>query len=199
MLTHLIKTGAVALPTTTVYTGQTNDDGHIAWNASPPTDYSGANGIRAGGKLGKITGSYVPFFRFPNITIPQGAVITSATFFVQDTGWTSGTADGIIRWKMEDADDVATGDANLFVMDDTIWNATLTTAYTDEALSGATDINVDITSTVQEIINRAGWASGNAMRLQGRVVTANSEGLVGYRYYNHASRGKLTINGYTVS
>jgi hypothetical protein len=176
----------------TINTGQTNDDGHIAWNASPPTDYSGANGIRMGGEAGKVTGSYVGFFRFPNITIPQGAIITSATFFVGYASWSSGTPDGVIRFKMEDADDVATGDANLFVMDDTIWNATLTTAYTDHTLSAA-NINIDVTTTVQEIINRASWASGNAMRLQGRVQTANSEGLVGFRYYSHASRGKLTI------
>ena len=176
-----------------IKTGQTRDDGHIKWDYSPPTYYSGANGIECGGGTGKVIGSVVPFFRFPNITVPQGSTISSALFFVKNFGWNSGTVDGVIRWRIEDADDVATGTSNLYVMDDTIWNATLTTAYTDQALNGQDDLNVDITTTVQEVINRGGWSSGNAMRLQGRTVTANSAGVTGFKYYGDVDRGKLTI------
>ena len=113
-------------------------------------------------------------FRFDGVEIPQGATIARA--WIQFTSAITiaggGTAAAVVDIYGEDADDAAaftTGAAN-------ISSRTQTTATVEWSLpesSGASAWTIgyrginqrtpDLATIVQEIVNRAGWAPGNAM------------------------------------
>lgn len=100
--------------------------------------------------------------RFINMNIPPGAVITSAVLEFQtdetDTGATSLT---IRAEDIDDAPGFTTGNSN-------ISNRTLTSAsasWNPPAWNtvGERHLSPDLTSVVQEIVDRGGWTSGNDM------------------------------------
>lgn len=96
-------------------------------------------------------------YRFLNVTIPQGATINSANLQYYVTSTTRDDNEQDVY--CEDVDDSATfttGASN-------ISSRTLTTAKTTVSADsvGVGFYTVSITSAVQEVINRAGWVSGN--------------------------------------
>ena len=103
--------------------------------------------------------------RFPSATIPQGSTINSATFTLRaDSTYSAGG--NVIRYHVscQAADNagalVATsGDLRASVRPRT----TASAVWTQTSVTGNTEYSVDITSAVQEVINRAGWVSGNAI------------------------------------
>lgn len=103
-------------------------------------------------------GVIVGFFRFLSVTIPQGTSITSAIFTANVTGIV-GTPN--TTWFGVDADNAAefADPGNLPS------NATTTTASVDGDPAGTGTRTFDLTTIVQEIIDRAGWVSGNALAL----------------------------------
>lgn len=103
--------------------------------------------------------------RFTNVTIPQGATINSATFQMRaNASYNAGS--NVIKYHVsgQAADNAATFAiaANM-----TTTNRPRTTAvsadWTQTSVTGGTWYSIDVTSVVQEIINRAGWTSGNAL------------------------------------
>ena len=100
--------------------------------------------------------------RFPNVTVPQGATINSATLTVDVPSTSSDTPNGV-TWYGE----LATDAAAFTTTASDITNRSLTTATTvwSGANIGAGDHDLTVTSIVQEIVNQGGWASGNAMAL----------------------------------
>ncbi len=98
--------------------------------------------------------------RFTNVTIAKNENIISATLTIRFE-YRYGTGDLKIRTKGIDEDDTGDFNSNPFVREST-------TASTDNQTNiPANDrLNVDITSQVQEIVNRGGWASGHAMGFQ---------------------------------
>lgn len=96
------------------------------------------------------------FFRFLNVTVPQGAVASEATLTLNITGVT-GTPDTTLYGV--DVDDAAAfaDPGNLPSA------ATRTTASADPDPAGAGSKVITVTDIVQEILDRAGWASGNDM------------------------------------
>lgn len=100
--------------------------------------------------------------RFTSVTVPQGATINSATLrlVVNNTGSNSGSS-GFGTWYGDDVDDAAAWSSGSAPQSITKTTASAT------ALGSTTDgqiFNHDIASIVQEIVDRAGWASGNDMR-----------------------------------
>lgn len=102
--------------------------------------------------------------RFQNVAVPQGATILSAE--IQLTANTTNTGDNTSSIFGEDADDAAqyTSDAS------NISGRTYTTASASWVIGdwagndrGGAQLTPDISAIVQEIVDRAGWASGNAM------------------------------------
>lgn len=110
--------------------------------------------IVAAGSDGGV--SFSAFFRFLNVTVPQGATIDSATLTVLITD-VSGAPDTTLYGV--DVDDAAAfaDPGNLPSA------ATKTTASADPDPAGTGTKVITITTIVQEIVDRAGWASGNAM------------------------------------
>ena len=134
-------------------------------------------------------------FRFDGVEIPQGATITSAwiQFTSAVTIVNGGTAAAVVDIYGEDADDAAA-----FTTDAAdISSRTQTTATVEWSLpesSGASAWTIgdrgtnqrtpDLATIVQEIVDRANWASGNAMAftfqhdgvgLGSRVVVAQDD------------------------
>jgi hypothetical protein len=131
-------------------TGQSDD-----WN----TVFGNLFGFEVGRENIPPTYDFSGALRFTSVNVPQGATITEAILgiYVFDKG--SGTADTEAKiWGMDEDN---TGSFSSDPM-----GRTKTTAY-DEAhwslppLGGRSNHN--ITSIVQEIVNRGGWSSGNAM------------------------------------
>lgn len=132
-----------------------NDDGqesltYTNWNAR-----TGANVTWYTGNFGG-TAIYNGGVRFQTVAIPQGSTINSATLtinLVVEIGTPTATIYG------DDVDSAAA------------WSntsrpsqITQTTASASFAPSGTGDKTIDVASIVQEIVNRAGWVSGNDMR-----------------------------------
>jgi len=96
--------------------------------------------------------------RFTNVTIPQGSTINSA--YLTLTGYTNeSTPQVYTRFYGLDEDNTAD-----FTSDPI--SRPQTAAYTDWDFSAVVyqqEYTIDVTSIVQEIINRAGWGSNNAL------------------------------------
>jgi len=113
----------------------------------------------AGVLTGQLLGSnYDSFVRFINIALTQGQTITSATFEITKVRTTS-TADIKFRTYGIDEDNTADfgGDPS---------GRSLTTAYNQKTQSANTNyfnFSDDWTDQVQEIVDKVGWSSGNAM------------------------------------
>jgi len=131
------------------------DDGH---STSAPAFSSTASGVI----FGNDGNSADAFFRFQNVTIPQGANISAATIQFQALT-TRSTATCQVKIFCNAADNAtAPTDRTSHV------NKTRTTAFSDwnPVPVQTADLNYttpDFSSAVQEVINRAGWASGNAL------------------------------------
>jgi hypothetical protein len=105
--------------------------------------------------------------RFTGVTIAQGATINSANFILNvQSGWDAAALGRVIKYYVsaEAADNAAalasTG-ANLTSTNRP--RTTATTAWTQNTTTTASDQTASITAVVQEIVNRAGWSSGNAI------------------------------------
>ena len=100
--------------------------------------------------------------RFPNVTVPQGATINSATLTVNVPSTINDTPAGV-TWYGE----LATNAAAFTTTASDITNRARTSATTVWSGTdiGTGDHDLTVTSIVQEIVNQGGWASGNAMAL----------------------------------
>ncbi len=119
-----------------------------------PIGLFGANETALGGQM-----------RFTNVTIPQGATIDTAYLTLKSSGSDSGTtANSRVRGKNVDnaTIDTTTGgfEAPPFTTAVVDWDSIA--AWTE----GTNYNSPEIKTVIQEIVNRAGWASGNAMVIQ---------------------------------
>ncbi len=116
-------------------------------------------------------------FRFLIVTIPQGATIDAASLLLWPQGTASDDASMVI-WG-EDADDTVTfaSSAGNKVNDRVLTTANV--AWSADSLgTGAFVSSPDIKSIIQEIVDRASWASGNSIVLPCYGVNGTSKNLV---------------------
>jgi len=113
--------------------------------------------------FGKFTGGEIRDggARFTNVTIPRGATITAATMTLNAFSSRSEISANVII-RLEDADSPAapTSEAD--------WNGRTFTSALESWTVPATTAGVDFTtpdfiSAMQEVVDRPGWTSGNAM------------------------------------
>lgn len=101
-------------------------------------------------------------FRFTNITIPQGAEILEAK--VTFTARSSYSGDSSVEVYAEDIDDSPT-----FSSGNTPHDRTKTTAkapWTIPPTTGGVEFETpELKDVIQEVVNRSGWASGNALSI----------------------------------
>jgi hypothetical protein len=104
-------------------------------------------------------------FRFDDVDVPNGARIKSARIHATSAG---GTADGEANYSLhlENVDDSAlltageTPSARTFLAESVLWSIDAATWAT---YTGAAFWAPEVTSMVQDVVDRSGWASGNAM------------------------------------
>jgi hypothetical protein len=130
-------------------------------------------------------------FRFPGVTIPNMSVITSAVLTLYFTNSAKDDPDHDIYGEADD-------DAAAFqAITDDISSRQITTATVNWESSNlgapGSFVSPDITSVVQEIVNRAGWASGNALAI---LISGSAPGSdMQVEHFDHASSNtpKLTV------
>ena len=124
-----------------------------------------ANTSQLAGADGASLYQYGGGMRFLNVTIPQGATINTAYLTLRARAATSAnTVNSRISAEKQDNPATFADDAAAF---DTRW-ANRTTARVDWDNIPAWTADIDynspsIVSVIQEIVNRAGWSSGNAI------------------------------------
>lgn len=117
-----------------------------------------------GNRVGEATGDYDMGMSWPNVTIPSGSTISSATVEVY-MKWHSAGSDIVTRMQGFDVDDMA-----VFSSSNRPSQIAQTTAFVDRTYTDASDFATntwlsldDCTAIIQEIIDRGGWASGQAL------------------------------------
>jgi len=137
-------------------------------------------------------------WRFTGVTIPNAATITSAVLNLYSSGTGTGTT-ALAKFFGEAADNPATFSNSTALKPE---GRTRTTAYVTKsftvanwAATGFDKEYVDVTSLVQEIVNRGGWASGNSLVLVAHDNGSSNNNYIGHSTYDSASsRGaKLSI------
>lgn len=103
--------------------------------------------------------------RFTNVTIAQGATINSATFILtaQATYNAGGnTVSYLVSGQANDNAPALATSTNIQTSSRPRTTA-VSAAWNQTSVVVDTEYSIDVTSVVQEIINRAGWVSGNAI------------------------------------
>jgi hypothetical protein len=133
------------------------DDGYISSSGNAFTN----TGLAV--NLGEYNQRFDSFVRFPNVIVPKNAVILSA-YVVYIARYDGANTDCITKMYFNDVDNATAP---------TTWsqyhNLASTTAEVPwtitPVLAGGFYTSPDIKSLVQEIVDRPGWSSGNAMML----------------------------------
>ena len=132
--------------------GTTADDGYGREYSYWRTNKVVSKRLTGGGKYSG--------WRFTTVDVPNAATITSATLTVNVTS-KNATGTGTIKGQATDsAGSWADFSAN---SPGTMSGTTATTSYSVPASTGSQAI--DVTTIVQEIVNRAGWAANNDIRI----------------------------------
>lgn len=129
--------------------------------------------------------------RFLNVTIPQGATINSATLevYIATTSYDDPHID--IYGEDQDNAGVFTTAAN------NIQNRTRTTAKVDwdgTGIGTGWETLPDVATLIQEIVNRAGWSSGNALAILFDGMTSVALRFRQWDYSTHTLGAKLAID-----
>lgn len=133
---------------------------------------------------------YTAGARFLNVTVPNGATISSATFKLTPQATYNAGSNVIKYWVSAQAADnpgtFTTTGGNLNSTNRPRTTAAATWTQTSVTVNVAQ--SVDITSVIQEIVNRAGWASGNAIVI---LVDTHADTTTGewqdYYAYDHTT------------
>lgn len=168
--------------TTTFTVSASADDGHVSKStssASIPTSgwgspsTSGSN-LTIGAQEDydnwpNYAKHYLGFFRFQNITIAQGATIASAYFKPYQSSYASTPL--VIHGIDKDNASAPSAGSELAASNFTSANVNFT-----PSVGSAQKTSPDIKTIIQEIVNRSGWSSGNAMMLAVVTQTASYAG-----------------------
>jgi len=137
--------------------------------------------------VGEFSGTIHSGMRFINVTVPQGATINSADITTYGEYNSTGTpAARWYAWANDNAGRFSTGG-------DLPSTVTKTTAFTTFTMSTG-DIAHSITSVIQEIINRAGWVSGNAINMIAFDNGSSDPSVQGWLGHNDGSPSLLEID-----
>ena len=129
-----------------------------------------------------IYSHYIGFFRFQNITVAQGATISSAYLKPYKSGYPDRTA----SMKGISQDNVSAPTAGSDLAASSFTTAGITNVVTGTGSGQIT--SPDIKDIVQEIVDRAGWSSGNSMMFALWIQLASSNTiLLNLRSFDYSS------------
>ena len=114
--------------------------------------------------------------RFPNLNIPQGVTITNAyiEFTPRDDGQTINTGNPTITIRAQNADNAATFSTTTNDVSSRAATAASVSWSPANWVLGTPAQTSNISSVVQAVVNRAGWASGNSMAFVMSGAAANN-------------------------
>ena len=143
-----------------------------------------------------IYGTLQSVTRFQNVTVPKNATINSATYTITEKDKNVGTYTTNTKIRAQAVDDAAAPSST-----NKPSGMTLTSAGVDFDVDSSTWVDnqesaITITSVIQEIVNRAGWASGNDINIVivDDGTTAGDKNLGFYDYAGSTSKAaKLSI------
>ena len=131
--------------------------------------------------------------RWQSVNIPNAATITSAKlslYMTIDNGTLSANIRGIdedntLTWASDNRPSQRTKTTSTITANEANWNNWSTGSW----------IDIDITSVIQEIVDRAGWAANNALAIviENTGVATNRIIFRSYEYDVHALGAKLDI------
>ena len=108
--------------------------------------------------------------RFQNTVVEQGVTISSATLRLY---YESGSAAFVGTLYGNDVDDASAWSGS--VIPSSVTKTTASASMTVPSVSFLDPVDFDVTDIVQEIVNRGGWASGNALAIVGDVAGVTAE------------------------
>jgi type IV pilus assembly protein PilY1 len=126
--------------------------------------YDDASFATSSTRMGRATYGYDAFLRFTSVTIPPGSTIDTAVLKVACAIASSATTMRLKVYACDEDNAAAPTDAAEAVADPR------TTAGVDWDVSGSWSLNTwydspDISAVIQEVVDRGGWSSGNALML----------------------------------
>lgn len=169
----------------------------IAADADDALWWSGGYTTNIGVTIGNTGAANNNFLRYINVTVPKNATINSAKLTLRSNGaYANNTVNARIRAVAEDNPAAPTtfADANGRTRTSASANWPAIPAWTN----GNDYDTPDFAAVVQEIVNRSGWASGNAMLLY--IEDNGTTGLswrTAYSYYLNSSLSPLLTIDYT--
>ena len=140
------------------------------------------------------------FLRFTTIDIAQGATISSAKIQMKYSGFESNSVGESVSISAEDVDDASAPTSGSEVIDATLTSASV--SWTIPSMSSGTYYDSsDITTVIQEIVNRPSWAANNDINI---ILHNSSTGGNWYaRWWSHnkgaAHASKLVVEYSTSS
>lgn len=158
----------------TLYPAASNDD--ATWFTGQSGDLGLASSVLI---LGRVGSDYHSVIRFPSVAIPFGSTILSAVLTLRcpttdNTGLTcNGTISGEDTDTAAEITTCAQAEALVLTSANVAWNDI--PAWTQ----GTFYDTPSLTEIIQEIVNRAGWVSGNNLRL---VLRNNASSSLAFRY-----------------
>lgn len=136
-------------------------NGTIVSSADDALEQAGSSVINGANLTSDATTDYIGL-RFQNVTIPQGANVSTATITVEIANTTYDDPDVDIYGQAADnAAAFTTGASN-------VSGRTATSAvvqWTATGIGAGQKTTLNIASVIGEIVGRAGWASGNALAI----------------------------------
>jgi hypothetical protein len=105
--------------------------------------------------------------RFTGVSVANGATISSASFSMkaQATYSSPGTISYLVSGHASDNSTAFTVSGGLLNTTNRPRTTAVSAAWDKTVTVSGTRYSIDVTSVVQELVNRAGWASGNAMSM----------------------------------
>lgn len=154
----------------TVSVPSANDDGTVTPGIFLP------GGIGNRNLVGNYSGSYPcsNFYRFTNVTIPQGSTINSAYLELVISSYNGGDMNLNIYADKSTNSSQISSDTDYYARTRTTANSGTWNIGTPGA--GATIQSPSLASVVQEIVNQGGWVSGNALTLLCDYITSAHSG-----------------------
>jgi len=152
---------------------------------------------------GQYTGYSAPFitgvFRFANVSIPQGTVISSAYLRVQ--AYLNGTGNSKFTIQGEDYDSSDVLYDGEWLADRTLTTASATWTVSSAWVMDGVYTSPDLKTIVQEIVDRPGWSSGNALSIHlrnalssgGYQIPFSKEGVAAQAAYGSYSSAELIV------
>ena len=122
------------------------------------------------------------FVRFPSITVANGVTVSAATLKLYLNSKTGSSVAVIVNYDNTDNATAPTGYSDHNAKS---WTGSASKTVTESA---GQYIEWDVTSYVQAIVNRSGWASGQAMQFR---VHSNSSSSYSYYFRDYEDSSNL--------